>query len=214
MGRHVDYQEVWDLQRCLAAERASRNITDTLLLLEHTHVYTAGRRSSREHVLLDAVGLRHLGVPLIETDRGGQVTYHGPGQLVGYPVMDLRERGMGPRQYLRMLERVLVETLTDFGIHAHTEDDLTGVWVYGSKIAAIGVKVSRGVAFHGFALNVDPDLDYYRHIVPCGIADRDVTSMTRLLKYAVPMDAVRKALVRRFSACCGVTLQQVPASAL
>ena len=202
------------MQRRLVAERAAGQIPDTLLLLEHAHVYTAGRRSPPEHVLLDAVGLRQLGVPLVETDRGGEVTYHGPGQLIGYPIVSLRDRGLGPWQYVRELERLLIDTLACFDICAHVEQGLTGVWVYRAKIGAIGVKVSQGVAHHGFALNVAPDLDYYRHIVPCGIADREVTSMAKLLGYPVPMDAVRRALVRRFALQFGMTRQQVPVSAL
>ena len=214
LGQDVEYQAAWDLQRRLAAERAAGTCADTLLLLEHAPVYTAGRRAPPEHVLLDADGLRRLGVPLIETDRGGQVAYHGPGQLVGYPILELRDHGMGPRQYVRLLERVLVETLAAFDIHAHTEEGLTGVWVYTEKVAAIGVKLSRGVTLHGFSLNVDPDLDYYRHIVACGITSREVTSMARLLKHDVPMDAVRRALVRHFAECCGVSTQYLVPSDL
>ena len=200
LGRDVDYMEAWEMQRRLAAQRAEGRIPDTLLLLEHAPVYTAGRRSFLpHHVLLDDQGLRAIGVPLIETDRGGQVTYHGPGQLVGYPILSLAERAMGPREYVRALERVLVETLSDFGIDAAQGEELTGVWASGAKIAAIGVKVSRGVTLHGFALNVAPDLSYYRHIVPCGIHDGEVTSMARLLGCAVATEAVRRCLVRHFS---------------
>ena len=199
LGRDVDYLEASELQRRLVDLRAEGHIPDTLLLLEHPPVYTAGRRSQPGHVLLDAGGLRELGVPLIETDRGGQVTYHGPGQLVGYLILSLTERGMGPRAYVCALEQVLVATLADFGITAGTDDDHpTGVWVGGAKVAAIGVKVSRGVTMHGFALNVDPDLGYFRYIVPCGIRDREVTSMARLLGRAVAVDDVRRSLVRHF----------------
>jgi lipoyl(octanoyl) transferase len=214
LGQNVDYRQAWELQRRLVAQRAVGEVPDTLLLLEHSNVYTAGRRAKPEHVLLDAGGLRELGVPLVETDRGGEVTYHGPGQLVGYPIFSLSARGLGPRQYVRSLERVLIATLADFGICAHVEEGITGVWVYRAKIGAIGVKVSQGVAHHGFALNVAPDLGYYRHIVPCGIAGCEVTSMAELLGYAVAMEAVRGALVRRFALQFGVTCQPVPASAL
>ena len=214
LGRDVDYREAWKLQCRLAEQRAKGAIPDTLLLLEHAHVYTAGRLSPPEHLLLDTEGLRTLGVPLVETDRGGLVTYHGPGQLMGYPVLSLAEWGTGPRRYVRFLEQVLVETLADFGICAHTEEGLPGVWVYGAKIAAIGVRISRGVTLHGLALNVDPDLDYYQHIVPCGVPDGDVTSMARLLRHAVPMDAVRRALMRHFAHWAGATLEPFPASAL
>ena len=127
------------------------------------------------------------------------MTYHGPGQLVGYPILSLAERGMGPREYVRALERVLVETLSDFGIDAAQGEELTGVWASGAKVAAIGVKVSRGVTLHGFALNVAPDLSYYRHIIPCGIHGGEVTSMARLLGRPVAMEAVRRRLVHHFS---------------
>ena len=204
LGSGVDYLEAWELQRRLAAQRAEGRIPDTLLLLEHAPVYTAGRRSLPEHVLLDADALQTLGVPLIETDRGGQVTYHGPGQLVGYPILGLAERGMGPREYVRMLERVLLETVASFGLSAGTQEGLTGVWAGDAKLAAIGVKVSRGVALHGFALNVDPDLGYYRHIVACGLPDREVTSMARLLGRPVEMEVVRRRLMDRFAERFGV----------
>ena len=177
---------------------------DTLLLLEHPHVYTRGRLSRDEHLLTPESDLAALGVPVHETDRGGQVTYHGPGQLIGYPIINLRRLGIGPLQYVRTLEQVIVDTLAEFDIPAHTEPGLTGVWTSGGKIAAIGVKISRGVAFHGFALNVDPDLSYYRHIVPCGITDRPVTSMAVQLGAPSDRAAVRKALALRFGAAMGL----------
>lgn len=188
LGVGVDYHEAWALQRRLLEERVAGAVPDTLLLLEHAAVYTAGRRAPQEHVR----GL--LGAPLVETDRGGQVTYHGPGQLVGYGIVSLAAHGMGPRDYVRALERVLASTLAGFGVAAHTEDGLTGVWVGQGKIAAIGVRVSRGVTMHGFALNVDPDLRAYDPIVPCGIPDRPVTSMREVLGRSVPMADVCAAV--------------------
>ena len=177
---------------------------DTLLLLEHPHVYTRGRLSRDEHLLTPDSDLAALGVPVHETDRGGQVTYHGPGQLIGYPIINLRRLGIGPLQYVRTLEQVIVDTVAEFDIPAHTEPGLTGVWTSGGKIAAIGVKISRGVAFHGFALNVDPDLSYYRHIVPCGITDRPVTSMAARLDAPADRAAVRNTLAHRFGAAMGL----------
>ena len=174
---------------------------NTLLLLEHPHVYTRGRLSRDEHLLTpnDA-----LGVPVYETDRGGQITYHGPGQLVGYPIINLRKAGLGPLQYVRSLEQVIIDTLAGFNIPAHTEPGLTGVWTAGGKIAAIGVKISRGIAFHGFALNVNTDLSWYRHIVPCGITDRPVTSMAAELGIPAEMDEVSERLAGRFGAAMGL----------
>ena len=193
LGTDVDYEGAWALQRRLAVERAEGRRVDTLLLLEHAPVYTAGRRSLPEHVLgaLDA--------PFVETDRGGQLTYHGPGQLVGYPIVSLPERRMGPRQYVRCLEQVLLGVLGDFGVSAHLEEGLTGVWTAGGKVGAIGVKVSRGVTMHGFALNVTTDLRAYASIVPCGIAGRPVTSMSQELGTPVVMEDVRQAIVRQFA---------------
>ena len=194
----LPYQEAWDLQRGLARARAEGRVGDTLLLLEHPHVYTIGRRGQDADVSLDSEGLRCLGVTLFQVDRGGQVTYHGPGQLVGYPIIGLRDWGGGPLAYVRALERVLIDTLADFGIPAQRSEGFTGVWVNRAKIAAIGVKISAGVTLHGFALNVDPDLSYYRYIVPCGIPDCQVTSMARYLGRTVPMDEVRDATARHF----------------
>ena len=170
---------------------------NTLLLLEHSPVYTKGRLSKPEHILLSDEELRQKGIGVYEADRGGQVTFHGPGQLVAYPVVDLREWG-GPVKYVRTLERIIVDSLADFKITAETIDGITGVWVDGAKIAAIGVKISRGVAYHGFAINVTTDLSYYSHIVPCGIADRPVTSMAEVLGEDVDMGMAQYSLAYQF----------------
>ncbi len=181
---------------------------NTLLLLEHPHVYTRGRLSRDEHLLAPCDELASAGVPVHDTDRGGQITYHGPGQLVGYPIINLRSWGGGPLQYVRTLEQVIVETLADFGITAHTEQGLTGVWTAGGKIAAIGVKISRGIAFHGFAVNVNTDLSFYRHIIPCGITDRPVTSMAAELGEDADLEAVRYSLVYRFGQAMGLRMAE------
>ena len=175
LGVGVDYHEAWELQRHLVHQRADGAIPDTLLLLEHAPVYTAGRRSLPEHVTGE------LNAPLVETDRGGQLTYHGPGQLVGYPIVSLGERRIGPKAYVRALEASIVQALARFDMEAHTEDGLTGVWTERGKIAAIGVRISRGVAMHGFALNVTTDLSAYEPIIACGILDRPVTSMGAIM---------------------------------
>ena len=193
----VEYQRAWDLQVHLAAEVRDGGQPNTLLLLEHPPVYTKGRLSKPEHILLSPEELRQKGIGLYEADRGGQVTFHGPGQLVAYPVVDLREWG-GPVKYVRTLERIIVDTLADFKITAETIDGITGVWVAGAKIAAIGVKISRGVAYHGFAINVTTDLSYYNHIVPCGIADRPVTSMATVLGEDLDMAMAQYSLAYQF----------------
>ena len=171
-----------------------------------------GRLSRDEHLLSAEGDLAAFGARVYETDRGGQVTYHGPGQLVGYPVLNLRHWGGGPLQYVRTLEQVIVDTLADFGIAAHTEPGLTGVWTSAGKVAAIGVKISRGVSFHGFSLNINTDLAWYRHIVPCGISDRPVTSMAQLLGEDVDPEAVRYSLVYRFGRAMGMRMEKVSPS--
>ena len=162
-----------------------------LLLLGHAPVYTAGRRSVPEDVLAQ------LDAPLVETDRGGQTTYHGPGQLVGYPIVSLAELGLGPKRYVEAVESALIAALAGYGVSAHREEGLTGVWTDAGKIAAIGVKVSRGVTMHGFALNVATDLRAYEAIVPCGIANRPVTSLHAFLGVGNTPDLKEAAYVGR-----------------
>lgn len=177
----VEYRRAWQLQTNLVDAVHGRRQPNTLLLLEHPHVYTRGRLSSPEHLPLTERQLREQGIDVVETDRGGQVTYHGPGQLVAYPIVNLRDWG-GPLKYVRTLERVIIDALADFGIGAGVEPGRTGVWVGQAKVAAIGVKISRGIAHHGFAINIAPDLSKFAQIVPCGITDRGVTSMAQLLE--------------------------------
>ena len=198
----IEYQRAWDLQVDLAAKVHDRVQPNTLLLLQHPPVYTRGRLSHADHILLTSEQLQQQGISVYETDRGGQVTFHGPGQLVAYPVVDLREWG-GPVKYVRTLEQVIIDTLADFGLTAGTLDGITGVWSGEAKIAAIGVKISRGVAYHGFAINVTTDLSYYDYIVPCGITDRPVTSITQVLGEAVDIEAVQYSLAYHLGKAMG-----------
>ena len=179
LGR-VPYGDALALQRSLVARRRAGDIPDQLLLLEHDHVITLGTSAHAEHVLLDEHERRLLGIDLFETGRGGDVTYHGPGQLVGYPILDLKPDRCDLHRYVRDLEEVLIRTAADFDITAGRVSGLTGVWVDGRKLAAIGVRVSSGwITSHGFALNVSTDLAFFDAIVPCGIRDRTVTSLER-----------------------------------
>jgi lipoyl(octanoyl) transferase len=178
LGR-IDYASALELQRQLVAERKQGSICDQLLLLEHPHVITMGRNGHRENVLAREDVLERAGIAYHPTDRGGDVTYHGPGQLVGYPILDLRDWKRDVGAYVRAVEQVIVDTLADYGIAAGRIPKLTGVWVDGCKIAAIGVHISRWVTSHGFALNVATDLSYFQYIVPCGLT-RPVTSMAQL----------------------------------
>ena len=197
----VPYTEADALQRALHA----RTSDDYLLLLEHPHVYTLGRNADLEHVLVPPAS---VGADLVRCDRGGDVTYHGPGQLVGYPIVTLPEwrHGIGDVvAYVRTLEEALIGALSDLGVTAHRVEGYTGVWVGDEKVAAIGVRVARGRTRHGFALNVDPDLSMFDHIVPCGITDKGVTSVARLLGAPVPMRAAVDAVTARFAATFGAT---------
>jgi len=195
LGR-VPYEEAWALQKRMADSRRASLVPDTLILLEHPHTYTIGRSGTRDHVFLNEAELSARGITCLDVDRGGDVTYHGPGQLVGYPIFDL---GPAPDVglYLRNLEGCLIDVLADFGIAAGRLSGYTGVWIADRKIAAIGVKVSRGVTTHGFALNVSTDLGLFTHILACGIPDKGVTSMALELGTAPPMAAVEDAVVAR-----------------
>jgi lipoyl(octanoyl) transferase len=203
----IDYEDVLALQRDLAVQRANGDIVDTLLLLEHQPVYTTGKRNPEANLRLPS---EPLGAPLIVSDRGGDITFHGPGQLVVYPIIDLRVAGLGVVSYVRNLEEVIMRTLRDYGIESALECGLTGVWVGTDKIGAIGVRVSRPgggtgawVTTHGLALNVDVDLAWFERIVPCGIADRGVTSMQRLLGEVPRLDQVAGRLTEHFGTVFG-----------
>jgi len=213
MGR-VDYVRAWDLQTRIHRQVAEGRLPNVLLLLEHPHVYTLGRRGKLSDVLASAVQLQELGAEIHRTDRGGEVTYHGPGQMVGYPIVDVREWGGGPLMYVRTLEEALVATLADFGIRAERGERPTGVWVGDAKVAAIGVKISRGVTTHGFALNVDPDLSYFDHIVSCGMPGVQVASMWSLTSEALSIEQVAPVLAQHFGDAFGWSVQSASAAEL
>lgn len=197
----VDYREAWGWQVRIAEGVRAGAEPETLLLLEHPHTYTRGRLAPDRDLLLDEATLTGRDITVVETDRGGLITYHGPGQLVAYPIIRLRGRG-GPHWYVRALERVIIAVLADFGLDAGTIEGRTGVWTEDGqrKIAAIGVKIAGGVAYHGFAINVDPDLTMFDGIVPCGITDRGVTSMAAELGRPVGMEKVAGSVGRRLCA--------------
>jgi lipoyl(octanoyl) transferase len=196
----IGYQEALDLQARLVEDRKHGRIPDQLLLLEHPAVITLGvkARNERTHVLASAESLAAEGVELFETGRGGDVTYHGPGQLVGYPIIDLKPDRCDVHRYVRDLEEVLMRAVAAFGITASRVPGLTGIWVGNDKLAAIGVRISRWVTSHGFALNVSTDLSRFNLIVPCGIADRGVTSLERLLSRPVAMAEVETTVAQEF----------------
>jgi lipoyl(octanoyl) transferase len=196
----VPYLEGLELQASLVEERRAGARPDTLILLEHPHVITLGSTAHAEHVLLGDEERRLLGIELFETRRGGDVTYHGPGQLVGYPILDLKPDRKDLHRYLRDLEEVLIAALASLGVASHRRSGYTGVWTEGGKVAAIGVRVSSGwITSHGFALNVDPDLRYFGAVVPCGIRDAEVTSLAREIGRSVRVEEVERAVVDAFA---------------
>jgi lipoyl(octanoyl) transferase len=207
LGR-ITYADGVALQKALVEERRADRIPDTLLLLEHPHVITLGvkARNTLANVKAGTGELSARGVELHESGRGGDVTYHGPGQLVGYPILDLRPDRCDVHRYVRDLEDVLIRTVGDYGIGADRVRGLTGVWVDDEKIAAIGVRISRWITSHGFALNVSTDLAYFGLIVPCGIADRGVTSLAARLGRPVSLDDVSDRVVAHFAHVFGRSL--------
>ncbi len=196
----LNYEATWELQRRAVAARIADEIPDLLILVEHPHVYTLGRGGHAENVLLDEASLARIGARLFRVDRGGDVTYHGPGQLVGYPIVHLPRLGKDVHAHLRRIEETLIRALAEFGVEGHRDPDYTGVWVGDEKIAAIGVRVSHWVTSHGFALNVDPDLGYFANIIPCGIRHKGVTSLAKLLGRSVSRGEVEAAVLRHFEA--------------
>ena len=197
------YRDALALQRALVEDRIRGAIDDTLLLVEHPHVLTLGVRGDggRSHILAAPELLRARGVEVHEAGRGGDITYHGPGQVVGYPIVSLKPDRQDVHRYVRDLEEVLIRTSGDYGIEAGRVQGLTGVWVRSEKLAAIGVRIARWVTSHGFAFNVTTDLEYFNLIVPCGIGDRGVTSLARLLGRAIDRREVEDHIVAHF---CGV----------
>ncbi|MGH7448212.1 MAG: lipoyl(octanoyl) transferase LipB [Longimicrobiales bacterium] len=197
----VPYAEALELQSQLVVRRRAAEIPDTLLLLEHPHVITLGTSAHRDNILIDDEQGRLLGIDVFDSGRGGDVTYHGPGQLVGYPILDLKPDRCDLHRYVRDLEAMLIRALASFDIAAGRKEGLTGVWVGDEKIAAIGVRVSSGwITSHGFALNVSTDLSFFGSIVPCGITQYGVTSLQRVLQRDISVAEVGDAVPSAFDA--------------
>ena len=188
------YKEVWDLQKELVEKRRNGQINDTLILVEHEPVYTLGKNADKNHILQHSP----QDVKTYHIERGGDVTFHGPGQLVGYPILDLHNYKKSISWYMRSLEQLIIDTLAEYGITAERKVGLTGVWVGDEKIAALGVRVTRWVTMHGFALNVTPDLIYYSSIIPCGIFEYGVTSMAKLVTNEITVNSVKRVLTKMF----------------
>jgi lipoate-protein ligase B len=208
LGR-VDYLSAWRWQIETAAEvRAGAD--EALVLLEHLPVYTFGRRVRREHLLVDEAALRRHGSEVIESDRGGDVTFHGPGQLVAYPILNLRQRCLGPVDYVRALEETMLRALDAFELGGERVEGRPGVWLNGAKLGAIGVRVQGGVSLHGLALNVSTDLRWFEAIVPCGLSDASVTSMQQVLGFSPGVEAVADELIEAFTNVFDCHLEPLP----
>ena len=203
----IEYSAAYHLQRRLALQRIEGRISDMLLLLEHSPTITVGKSGKLENLLVSKEQLAEKGISLFFADRGGDVTYHGPGQLVAYPIIDLSVRGKDIRKYVHDLEEVVIRTLDDFCIKAHRDEAYVGIWVGERKIAAIGISVKRWVTMHGFALNIRPNQEHFSSIKPCGIPDREVTSVSEVLSQDVPMGEVIERLVAHFWQVFGACIE-------
>ena len=214
------YRETWDLQKSLQQglidQKKARQkglepepfLNDLLLFVEHPHVYTLGKSGNSAHLLKGIAELSAIEAEYIEIDRGGDITYHGPGQIVGYPILDLDRHFTDIHKYLRFLEEVIIRTCAEYGIEAGRIEGLTGVWVGDEKICAMGIRCSRWVTMHGFALNVNTDLSYFNHIVPCGISNKAVTSLSKLAGTVIHEDEVKGYLKKHFSDVFEVSINE------
>ena len=208
LGR-TSYGECWDLQRRVFALRSANAVQDLLLLTEHDPVYTIGTSGDDNHLLARPEELVQRGVTVVHNDRGGDITFHGPGQLVGYPILDLGGYYRDLHRYLHDLEEVVIRSLAHFGIPAGRMEGYTGVWVGQEKICAIGVKSSRWITMHGFALNVATDLSFFGRIIPCGIFEKGVTSMEAVLGRSIGAEEVTKAVIEQFGGVFGTVMERM-----
>jgi len=194
----IDYQEAWDLQRTIFKHVVDGEAQNTIILLEHPHTYTLGKVADKKNLVGGKDYLEKNNISVFEIDRGGDITYHGPGQIVGYPIIKLEEWEKDTHKYLRALEEVIIMTCKNYGIDAGRNPKYTGVWIGNKKIAAIGVKISRWVTMHGFAFNVNTDLSLFNGIIPCGISDKEVTSLKKELGKEINISDVKVALLENF----------------
>lgn len=195
----VVYSDAMSVLQSTVEKRAKNLIPDTLLLLEHPPTYTLGMRGKIDHLLIPESELNVRKIDIHRTDRGGDITFHGPGQLVGYPVLDLKIKKLDIRQYVKKLERVIIQAISEFKITAHSINGFPGVWVHNEKVAAIGVKINAaGISSHGFAINVNTDLTFFQNIIPCGLADTKVTSIAEITGHAIDMGKMKKSVAAAF----------------
>lgn len=194
----IDYKDAWDLQKSIHQLRTENKIDDILLLLEHPHTYTLGKTADKQNLLGDKKYLDENKISVYDIDRGGDITYHGPGQIVGYPIINLTNWKQDTHKYLRSLEEVIIKVCREYGLTGKRVEKFTGVWIDERKICAIGIKVSRWITMHGFAFNVNTDLKLFNGIIPCGISDKEVTSLNRELKIEVSLTEVKEKIIHHF----------------
>jgi lipoyl(octanoyl) transferase len=194
----IDYQEAWELQKEILNLRVDEKVNDVLFLLEHPHTYTLGKVADKNNLIGSEDYLHENKISVFDIDRGGDITYHGPGQIVGYPIIDLKKWKLDTHKYLRSLEEVIIKTCADYGLKGIRDPKYTGVWIEDRKIAAIGIKVSHWVTMHGFAFNVNTDLDFFSGIIPCGITDKGITSLKNELKKTIDISKVKEKLGNNF----------------
>ena len=206
----VPYEEAFELQKRMVEMRAQDTINDTLILLEHPPVLTVTRKATLKNILVSPEELEEKGISLCHTNRGGDITYHGPGQLVGYPIMNLKAHGKDLHGYVRNIEEIIIKLLKDYTITAHRDKNNPGVWVGEEKIAAVGIAVkSSWTTMHGFSFNINPDLSHYSLIVPCGISDKGVTSLARLLGKTISRKDVCEKLIQHYGEVFNLTTREI-----
>jgi len=194
----IDYNEAWELQKNYFAKRSQNLIGDTLFLLEHPHTFTLGKVADKNNLVWDENSLKENDVKVYDIDRGGDITYHGPGQIVGYPILDLKLWKTDTHEYLRGLEQVIINVCSEYGIQCGRKKNYTGVWIDERKICAIGIKISRWITMHGFAFNVNTNLEMFNGIIPCGIKDKEVTSLQKELGVMINLNEVKQKIVNSF----------------
>lgn len=194
----IDYKDAWDLQKSIHQLRVENKINDVLLLLEHPHTYTLGKTTDKENLVGDKKYLDENKISVYDIDRGGDITYHGPGQIVGYPIISLTNWQQDTHKYLRAIEEVIIKVCAEYDLQGGRLEKFTGVWIDERKICAIGIKVSRWITMHGFAFNINTDLKLFSGIIPCGITDKDVTSLNRELKKQISLNEVKEKIMHHF----------------
>jgi lipoyl(octanoyl) transferase len=205
----TDYNTVWQLQKRINSYKMSHKCADLLITNEHNHVYTLGKAGDRNHLLVNNTFLNEQGISYYEIDRGGDLTYHGPGQLVCYPVFDLNNYYLDAHRYLRDLEEVIVRTLKHYGIVSNKDEEFTGVWIGDEKICAIGIKISRWITMHGLAFNINNDLTYFDRIIPCGIFHKGVTSLKNVLGREIDFSQLKNVVLEKFGEVFGVRIENI-----